>query len=267
MKISAWVFTSDLLPNKRTIVEKLGNKGNLFKNTNPKEVFDKLKTSGVDGIELLLSANFSDTDFQYLKKIFEKDKVVVNSIHQPLRLVTKTDIKEIEMLFSFAKKFNAKLIVLHLQSAKEQIFDKKYLERLHQLQKEYDIKLTFENTQKFRQVFNKKRFWEAKEFAKVVRAAGFSITLDTTHLGDTGGNIIDFYNENKDLIVNIQLSDYKAKWPSPGLHLVPGKGDLPMREFLKVLKVNNYDGFITMEIKTNLEGLCESAKFIKQGLS
>ena len=40
-----------------------------------------------------------------------------------------------------------------------------------------------------------------------------------------------------------------------------------MKEFLKVLKVNKYDGFITMEIKTDLEGFCESAKFIKQGLS
>lgn len=270
MKISAWIYASDLLPNKRTLVEKLGNKGNLFENAKPEEVFDKLKASGVDGIELLLPANFSDADFQYLKKLFDKDKVVVNSIHQPLRLITKTDIKEIEMLFSFAKRFNAKLIVLHLQSAKEQIFDKKYLERLHQLQKEYDIKLTFENTQKFRQLFNKKRYWVAEEFAKIVRNAGFSITLDTTHLADAGGDIIDFYNKNKNIISNIQLSDYKAKWPSPGLHLIPGEGELPMKEFLKVLKndrYDRYDRFITMEIKTDLEGLCRSATFIRKYLN
>jgi sugar phosphate isomerase/epimerase len=67
--------------------------------------------------------------------------------------------------------------------------------------------------------------------------------------------------------VNIQLSDYKAKWPKPLLHLIPGKGDLPIVEFLGILKNNKYDGLITMEIKTNLEGFCESARFIRQGLS
>jgi len=267
MKISVWIYASDLLLSKRSLVEKVGNKYNLFKNGNPKEIFEKLKAAGVDGIELLIPTNFSNADFQYIKKIFDENRVGVNSIHQPLRLLMRTNVREIEMLFTFAKKFNAKLIVLHLQSAKEQIFDKKYLERLHQLQKEYDIKLTFENTQKFRQVFNKKRYWETKEFVKVVRDAGFSITLDTTHLGDAGGNIINFYNENKDLIVNIQLSDYKAKWPSPGLHLIPGEGELPMKEFLKVLKINKYDGFITMEIKTDLEGLCESARYIREHLN
>src|ERR1035437_2372283 len=117
MKISAWIFATDLLPNKRSLIEKLGNKGNLFTNAKPKEVFEKLKSADVDGIELLLPINFSNTDFQQLKKFFDENNVIVNSIHQPLRLVTKTDIKEIGMLFYFAKKFNAKLIVLHLQNA------------------------------------------------------------------------------------------------------------------------------------------------------
>jgi sugar phosphate isomerase/epimerase len=171
------------------------------------------------------------------------------------------------MLFHFAKKFNAKLIVLHLQNAKGQIFNKKYLDEVHKLETDYGIKLSFENTQKFAQVFNKKRYCDGKTFSDVVKEAGFSITLDTTHLADAGGNMIEFYNQNKERIINIQLSDYKAKWPRPRLHLQPGKGTLPMEEFLGVLKQNKYDGFITMEIKTNLEGLCESAQFIRKNLT
>ena len=267
MKISAWIFATDLLPNKRNFTERLTNKGSLFDKASAKEVFAKLKVSGVDGIEFLIPANFSDDDFKRIKRILDKNNVIVNSIHQPLRLITKTDVKEIEMLFSVAKKFKAKLIVLHLQNAKEQIFNKDYLEVLHKLQEDYGIKLSFENTQKFAQVFNQKRYWDSKTFSDVVKSAGFTITLDTTHLADAGGDIIEFFNQNKESIVNIQLSDYKAKWPRPCLHLPPGKGVLPMKEFLKIIKNNKYDGFITMEIKTDLEGLCESAKFIRQGLS
>jgi sugar phosphate isomerase/epimerase len=267
MKISAWVFATDLLPNKKTFTERLTNKGNLFDKTSTKEVFAKLKASDVDGIELLIPANFSDEDFQRIKKILDENNVIVNSIHQPLRLITKTDVKEIEMLFSVAKKFKAKLIVLHLYNAKGQISSKSYLDALHKLQTDYGIKISFENTQKFAQVFNQKRYWDSKTFSDVVKSAGFTITLDTTHLADAGGDMIEFYNQNKNNIVNIQLSDYKTKWPKPCLHLQPGKGTLPMDEFLRVLKDNKYDGFITMEIKTDLEGLCESAKFIRQGLS
>jgi sugar phosphate isomerase/epimerase len=267
MKISVWIFASDLLSNKENLTEKLGNKHNLFKNANAKDVFVKLKAAGVDGIELLLPADFSDANFKTIKKLFDENEIGVNSVHQPLRWITKTDVKEIEKLFIFAKQFGAKVIVLHLQNAKGQIFNRKYLDVLHKLQEDYGIKIGFENTQKFAQVFNKKRYWDSKTFSDVMKKAEFSVTLDTTHLADAGGNIIDFYNQNKDRIVNIQLSDYKAKWPKPLLHLIPGKGDLPIVEFLGILKNNKYDGLITMEIKTNLEGFCESARFIRQGLS
>ena len=171
------------------------------------------------------------------------------------------------MVFEFAKKFNAKVIVLHLYNAKGQIFNMKYLEALRKLEKASGIKIGFENTQKFAQVFNQKRYWDGKMFADTVKKAGFSITLDTTHLADAGGDIIAFYNQNKNSIVNIQLSDYRTKWPKPYLHLQPGKGTLPMEEFLEVLKNNKYDGLITMEIKTDLEGLCESARFIRKYLN
>jgi sugar phosphate isomerase/epimerase len=267
MKISVWIFANDILLDKQNLTESLGKKQNLFENADPKEVFEKLKTSGVDGIELLLPADFSDANFKTIKKLFDENKIGVNSVHQPLRWITKTDIREIEKLFVYAKQFGAKVIVLHLQNAKEQIFNKKYLDGLHKLENDYGIKIGFENTQKFAQLFNKKRYWNSREFSKVVENAGFSITLDTTHLADAGGNIIEFYNQNKERIINIQLSDYKAKWPKPYLHLIPGTGDLPMKEFLTVLKNNKYDGLITMEIKTNLEGFCESAKFIRKYLN
>ena len=267
MKISVWIFANDLLLNKQNLTESLGNKQNLFKNANTKDVFIKLKASGVDGIELLLPADFSDTDFKTIKKLFDENEIAVNSVHQPLRWITKTDVKEIAKLFVFAKQFGAKVIVLHLQNAKGQIFNREYLNALHGLEKEYGIKIGFENTQKFAQVFNKKRYWDSKTFSEVVKKAGFAITLDTTHLADAGGDMIEFYNQNKEQIINIQLSDYKAKWPRPQLHLIPGRGTLPMIQFLTVLKNNKYDGLITMEIKTNLEGFCESAQFIRNYLN
>jgi len=264
MKISVWIFATDLLQSKKTLIERLVRKASLFKNTKQEEVFARLKSSGVDGIELLIPANFSAADFQYLKKIFDENGIIVNSIHQPLRWITKTNFKEVEMLFSVANKFRARVIVLHLYNAKEQIFNSHYLNKLRELEKDYDIKISFENTQKSAQIFNKKRFWEGKTFAKIIRVSGFLITFDITHLANAGGDIIAFFKQNKEQIINIHLSDYKTKWSKRGLHLPLGKGSLPIKEFLNVLKENNYDGLITLEIKGNLEDLCDSARFIKQ---
>jgi sugar phosphate isomerase/epimerase len=264
MHLSAWVYATDLLPLKRSFTEKLVHSKSLFRKYSIEEVFQKLKAAGVDGIELLIPVNFSEEDFKQIQAILNKNSVVVNSIHQPLRWITKTNVSEIKMLFSVAKKFNAKVIVLHLYNAKEQIFNNSYLEKLHNLQKEFGIKIAFENTQKFAQVFNQKIYWDSKMFSEIVKKAGFSITFDTTHLANTGGDIIPFFNENKDNIVNIQLSDYRVRFLKPSLHLPLGKGTLPVKEFLQILKENNYQNYITLEIKGDLEELCESALLIKK---
>ena len=96
----------------------------------------------------------------------------------------------------------------------------------------------------------------------------FHITLDTTHLAHSGGDIVDFFEKNKKRIINIHLSDYRPHILNSTLyamrykHLPLGKGTLPIKEFLTVLKKEHYDGLVTMEIHANLDGMVDSAKFI-----
>ena len=96
----------------------------------------------------------------------------------------------------------------------------------------------------------------------------FDITLDTTHLAHSGGDIIEFFEKNKERIINIHLSDYRPHLLNGSLrpfrykHLPLGKGVLPIEEFIKLLKKENYSGLLTMEIHTDLHGMCESAEKI-----
>ena len=94
----------------------------------------------------------------------------------------------------------------------------------------------------------------------------FFITLDTAHLAHSGGDIIDFFNKNKDRIINIHLSDYRSHFLNGNLkpfrykHLPLGKGELPIKQFIQILKKEKYNELVTFEIHTDLKGICESAE-------
>lgn len=269
MKTSASLFLTDIMPEKRSWFNKIV-KNDVFGNNSPHHVFNRLKQSGVEGIELLLPsyAKITLEDIQKLKEILAENTMPVFSVHQTIRLLSMTKIDEIKTLFEIAKMLSAKVIVLHMSSAGKQIFDKEYIQTIHELEKQYGIKAGFENREKFIGSLTKPYGWDEKEFGLLMKDKNFSITLDTQHLAQAGGDIIEFFKKNKDRIVNIHISDYKHHILNSSLrplrfrHMPLGKGQLPIDEFLKTLKKENYKGLVTMEIHTDLEGLCESARMI-----
>lgn len=269
MKISAGLFLTDILPHRRKLFNKIV-KNKIFGTQSPAHVFSSLKKSGVDGIEIFLPsyAAFADSDLLEIKKIVEAYDLKVFSVHQSLRFLTKTRIDEITRLFEMADMLSAKVIVLHISLAGKQIFDKEYISALHGLEKKYGIKIGFENRERIVGSFRKHHSWHGGEFSSLMKKVGFNMTLDTTHLAQAGGDIIDFFKENKDSIANIHISDYKYHYLNSTLrpfrykHLPIGKGDLPMVEFIQTLRKEKYDGLVTMEMHTDLDGMCESAKVI-----
>ena len=211
MKLSVWVFMTDLLPEKKTIFDKIVvsklSKQNIFCKNNIYDIFQNLKKSGIDGIELLVSSNATELDIKKLQKILNKHDVSVLSIHQSLTTLFNIKISEIVKLFEIAQLFSAKIIVLHLSALINQIFNKEYISSLKKLEKKYGIIIGFENNPKHPLSLFKPFTWRENDFSSLVAKKGFKVTFDTTHLAQTGGDILEFYNINKNRIVNIHLSD------------------------------------------------------------
>ncbi len=272
MKISAWVSITDLLPEKKTgfgefIFDKF-IKQKLFSKYNQKDVLLALKNSGVNGIELLSTSNVSDKDIQKVQEMLTEFDLEVFSVHQSIPTLFNISVNEVKGLFQIAHKLKASVIVLHINVIGNQIFDKDYLYVLKDLESKYDIKIAIENSPIAYWTIFKNYTWRENEFSNLMKKTGFHITFDTTHLAQTGKDIIVFYKKNKDRIINIHLSDYKKSFLNKYLllsndtHLPLGKGTLPIRQFLKTLKETHYDGIITMEINGNLSELCQSAELI-----
>ena len=269
MKTSTSLMLTDIMPQKRSWFTKVV-KNRVFDRKSPDQVFASLKDSGVEGIELLLPSytKITEEDIAEVKRMLDQNNMPVFSVHQTLRFFTKTRLGEIEELFKLTKFLSADVIVLHMNSAGKQVFDKEYITAVHKLQKKYGIKVGFENREKFIGSLFRPYGWHAEKFSSLMKENEFFITFDTTHLAHSGGDIVTFFKHNKDRIVNIHLSDYKSNMLNSSLrplrfkHLPLGEGELPIEEFIKLLRKENYKGLLTMEINTDLAGMCESARII-----
>ena len=276
MKLSAWVSVTDLLPEKKVgfgefIFDKF-IKQKVFNQHNQKEVLLTLKKSGVNGIELLSTSSVNNNDIQKVQKLLSDLDLTVFSVHQSISTLFNIGINEVEGLFQIANKLKAEVVVLHINVIGNQIFKTDYVRALKDLESKYKIKIGIENSPISPLSLFKPYTWNGDKFSSLIKTGGLNITFDTTHLAQTGKDIIDFYKKNKDSIVNIHLSDYNKSFLnkylllSDSTHLPIGKGTSPIKQFLKTLKETHYDGIITMEINGTLTELCTSARFIKNSI-
>lgn len=275
MKLSAWCSVPKLLPRTRNyaekwIFERFGRTQKMtFKLHDISHIFKTLKKSGVHGMELLVPKHTTDQNLKEIEKIIEKNNFPVHSVHQSLLSFIHIGVSEIERLFSIAKMFEAQVVVLHAGALRRRIFNENFLAVIKNLEKTYKVKVGIENLPKSPFSLHMPFTWSQKRFSSAVQKTGLNVTLDTTHLAQAGGDIVEFYKQNKERIINIHLSDFKKTWRNTKFmltkdtHLPLGKGELPINEFLKALKKYDYNGLITMEIDGTLEDLCKSAETIK----
>lgn len=269
MKTSLSLFLSDLLPQKRKLYHKIV-KNDILDIRSVDDDLKQLKEAGLEGIEICLPqyTGTSDEDIVQIMTLSKKHKLPVFSVHQPLKFFSLTKISEVAQIMEIAHKMSASVVVLHINTARKQIFQKDYVDALHALEEKYNITITFENMERYIAALNKEYIWEAESFAKVIRDTDFHITLDIVHLAHSGGDILSFYEQNKNYIQNIHLSDYRYNIfnnnirPMRFKHMPLGEGELPISSFLQLLKKEGYKGLITMEIHTDLEGICESIRVI-----
>jgi len=276
MKLSTWIFITDLLPEKKGIFDKLlvdqFIKKSLFGKDKEEKVFKALKEFGVDGIELLVSRNTTDGDLKKVSLLLKKNKTKVLSIHQPLELIFNISSTQIEKLFYAGKLLNAKLIVLHLKAISKNLNNKNFMNKLKKLERQSKIKIAIENDHKTPISFFVPYISDSNLFSAAVINYKLNVTFDTSHLAQAGGDIINFYNKNKKKIINIHLSDYKNSFLNKYLflnkdmHMILGKGELQIKELLTALKKDKYNGYINLEIRGSLNDIVKSVKFVKKTL-
>jgi sugar phosphate isomerase/epimerase len=73
------------------------------------------------------------------------------------------------------------------------------------------------------------------------------VTLDISHVAASGLDLIAVYGKLAGQLRHVHLSD--SDLTGGDQHRLPGKGKLPLNEFLTALERDNYPGAVSLELK------------------
>lgn len=215
-----------------------------------KEILDMIAATSFRNIELFLNQAFVDVPVEELKKEIDKRGLKVLSIHTPLEFIAfpKKESEEfwIEKSIELSKIFGARVIVSHMVMGKYFMDIQHGLDHIHRqnVLKYRNVEEVFITTENLPCVVDSSFLGRKEEFISFAQNNMVPITFDTTHCEHRGYSILEMFKEVKHLVKNIHLSDFK----DGNEHKVLGTGDLPLNEFLKLLKDEKYDGIVTVEL-------------------
>lgn len=257
MPIAVSVAYNHLFSERKPLLEKIFS-GTLRKT--PPDPLPLFQSERIKNIELVIPAQITKEKINNIQVFVQKHHLKILSIHQPILKLTGISQEEITEFLAIAQKLKANLVVIHLFAISKRIFDPQFKSWLLGKQEKYQVEIALENSTK--NLFT--RFFpfvcEANQFGETMTKSGFKITMDITHLGYSGGNILEFYKKYHEHIVNIHLSDYGHGLR--GMHLPLGKGKLPIKEFLLLLKQTRYSGQLTLEIPYSTQEVIESYNLV-----
>lgn len=101
---------------------------------------------------------------------------------------------------------------------------------------------------------------DPQALADYAREHDCGVTLDTTHAGANGEDILKTYEILRPVLRNVHLSDVQWVEGRPRTHAMPGEGTVPLREFLAALARDGYDGLVTLELHPREVSLFDRAR-------
>lgn len=244
----------------------------LYYKKNHNEILDIIKAAGYENIELFLNQAFIDLPVEEIREAIKSRGLNVSSIHLPLTFIAyDRDESEkfwIEKGLEYLKVLGGNLLVTHFfykKGDKESNNDDSHFENIKYYTSRTENTICTENLPNIELDTKLKVQHELLEF---LASNNCRMTFDTTHAASHEECIIEQYKKYRPFVKNIHLSDYA----DGNEHKVIGTGNLPIGELLSLLKLEGYDGKITVEYdfenseRNVIDGDEEAIKLLSQSL-
>lgn len=217
------------------------------------KIFSLISQLAFDGVELRWGLKYLCEGTVKLNRLSKKYSLPITSLHVPT-LIRNWWLQESTAghFFKIAKNLGCQLIVFHppvkinLKSKEaKRLFDK-----LLFLQKQYKLTFGLENMSSQTFFWNKllgkyhSSSYQLLPFQETIKKSSLAVVFDTSHAAAAGYDILKFYQTVKENVINIHLSNFD--WGKE--HQPLYKGQLQLGKFLKKIKADNYNGFITLEV-------------------
>ena len=228
--------------------------------------------AGFDGLEIMVDDRWDTRDAAYLSEVARAAAIPIVSLHAPFRPGTEgwggDEVVRLTRTVDLARAVGARTVVAHPPV------------RYHWLSIRYP---PFVNISALTPLRRRSRYgrWLTKELPAYHTQAGITIavenmprhqlgarminlvdlneirdlrelpalTLDTTHLGTWGVDLLDTYEALADRVVHVHLSNYDGRQ-----HRLPQDGQLALGPFLGALRSRGFGGIIVVELDPESSG-------------
>lgn len=203
--------------------------------------------AGYDGVEIMMDERWDTHQAEYLRGLADKYGIPVRALHPPLfRGAWNLDPEEtLVRVVKLAGEVGADVVVAHppANGSTLEIWSRETLADA----RKGAAAVAVENMPRNRI----RRFlfsWDAQYCYRPEHLAGLGdVTLDTSHLAASGVDVMEALETLGGQLRHVHLSDSNRTGRDE--HRVPGRGSLPLKEFLAALAEIDYPGAVSLELK------------------
>jgi len=202
-------------------------------------IFEFVKKAGYDGIEIEVDKNNFDTqNAEYIKKLSQEFDVPVIALHAPM----EGSEKSVQHVVEMAVYLKCPLVVVTPPKFMDFKFTKWLKREVPILRKKRNIQIALANAggKTFLGLLPERALNNIDDLKKFGMVA-----LDCSMTASKKTDLIRFYEYLKKLVVHVHLSNVRRHKE----YSLPNEGILPLESFLKKLKLNKYDGSISVRVR------------------
>jgi sugar phosphate isomerase/epimerase len=210
---------------------------------------DIISQAGFDTIELMVTQDAATQSAEIAGRLANNAGLRVQSIHAPMLLLTRrvwgpSFLPIIERSVPLAKSLGAELVIVHPPYLFEVKYQTWLLGHLRTFSRDHGISIAVENM--FR-MWVKERPVRGHRWVTPFDLHRFDdLTLDTSHCGVDGLDILEVLERTGRQVAHIHLSDNYGEHKDN--HALPGEGKLPLRRFLETLGGSGARGALSLEV-------------------
>lgn len=209
---------------------------------------------GYDGVELVIGPEALVAGAAALRRVVERVGLPALSVHPPFTPLPgwpRYNIYSVPQTMALARDLGAEVGVIHAISfyrpdATRNAYFSEALRRGRAAGGNVAA-LTIESSQ-----YNPQAplgyLDHIRRLVNYARTRGCGLTFDTCHAGACHEDILLDYELVRPLLRNVHLNDLVWRGDRARTHLAPGDGELPLRELMRRLARNGYDGLVTVEL-------------------
>lgn len=224
-----------------------------------------LARAGFTGAELMVTRDHRTQSAEVASSIAAKEGIELVALHAPMLVLTRriwgpSFLPIIERSTEMASKIGADVVVVHPPYMWELKYQTWLLNQMDRFSAEKKVAIAVENM--FR-LWVRGRPIRGHRWMSPSDLKGFSqLTLDTSHCGVDGFDILEALDIVGPQMAHVHLSDSKCDHRDN--HLLPGSGQLPLKEFVSRLPEVGFRGNLSLEL--DLRSIVEDAAKLDDSL-